>query len=108
MSSWNSHSEDGSTLADHPTRVLSAIVLAQIPGAAIGCWWAPIGDTFLDLWYGAAVTVPFGFIFGLLWQKQAGRDLLARHRWAIVAYGLFSIALPLFGFLPYDIWRAAL
>jgi glycopeptide antibiotics resistance protein len=88
--------------------VLGAIVLAQIPGAAIGWWWAPIGDTFFDLWYGAAVTVPFGFILGLLWQEQTAPDSLARHRWVIVAYGVFSTALPLFGWLTYDIWRAAL
>ena len=101
MSSWNSQSTVArSKLSVHPTwRVLAAMVLVQLPGAAIGWRWAPVGDKFLDLWYGAAFTLPFGFIFGLLWQKRAAPDAFARHRWVIVGYGLFSVVLPVCGVL---------
>jgi len=88
-------------------RVLVAMVLVQPLGAALGWRWAPVGDTFLDLWYGAAFTLPFGFLLGPLWQRRAARDTLARHRWPIVGYELFSVVVPLYGVLTYDIWRAA-
>ncbi len=92
----------------HPTwRILAGMVIAQIPGAALGSLWAPIGDGFLDLWYGAAVSLPLGFLIGLIWQKRCASRVIAEYRWHILAYGLFSLAMPVIGFLAMDTLKSA-
>lgn len=109
MSSLGSSSTvNQSRLYVHPTwRIVVAMVLVQVPGAAIAWRWSPIGDTFLDLWYGAAFALPLGFVFGLLWQKRIAPESLWRHRWIVLGYGLFAVLLPIAGVLTYDIWKRA-
>jgi hypothetical protein len=64
----------------------------------------PTNDSFINCWYGAAFAMPFGFLGGLLWQRQVASDTLRDFRWHILAYALFSLAMPIAGLLTYDIW----
>src|SRR5574341_1238970 len=94
--------------AVHPIwRIPVAMLLAGVPGALIGSSLAPLGDAFLDCWYGAAFTMPLGFLFGLLWQTQASRGSLNQHRWVVIGYGLFAVLLPVVGVSTYVFSAAA-
>ena len=89
-------------------RILYAMLLVQPPGAAIGWRLQPIGDTFMDCWYGGALSMPIGFALGLLWQRHAVPRSIASNRRAVLVYGGFSIALLLVAVLTRDMWVRAL
>jgi hypothetical protein len=92
----------------HPTwRIGVAVLLAQLPGVVLGLWLSPVGDWFMNSWYGAALAAPFGFVGGLLWQIEVDVNVLRIFRWHVLGYGLFSAALPTFGVLSFDIWAHA-
>jgi len=107
MSSLNSPSTLNRLSSNvHPTwRVVVAMLLVQAPAALIALTWSPIGNKFLDLWYCCAFAMPLGFVAGLLWQKHVAPGVLGRHRWMLLGYGLFSLMLPIFGILTYDLWK---
>jgi hypothetical protein len=88
-------------------RILYAMVLVQIPGAAIGWCLQPIGDAFTDCWYGGALSMPIGFAFGLLWHSHAVPGTINRNRRAVLVYGGFSIVLAIVAVLTRDMWIRA-
>lgn len=94
-----------STLQIHGTwRIYVAMMISQIPAAAVGALVAPTGDRIIDLWYGAALGLPVGFLVGLLWQLHSAPKAVMQHRWHVVALGMFAIALPAVGVLTFDTW----
>ena len=89
-------------------RIVAGLVLSQIPGAAVGLLVEPIaGDRFLNCWYGAAFSMPFGFTLGLLWQIHASVSALADFRWHVLGYGLFAAVMPALGVLTVGVWAHA-
>jgi|SRR6267154_5418517 len=98
------HSTPAAARIDATWRIPAALVIAQLPGCALGLLIAATGDTFLDLWYGAAFAMPFGFAGGILWQATRDAATLARRRATILAYGLFSAAMPVLGALTHKVW----
>ena len=88
-------------------RVLIGMLAAQCCGAVIGFLAEPIGDAFIDVWYGGAFATPFGFVAGALWQWRAAPTEFRSERRTVVTLGLFSLALPIFGILTFDTWASA-
>jgi len=97
------------SLAIHPTwRIVAAMLIVQVPGAGIGLWVSPVaGDGFINCWYGAAFALPFGYALGVLWQTSVSVHTLAQFPWHVLAYGLFSAAMPAFGALTLGVWAHA-
>ena len=87
-------------------RIVIAILVAQVIGAAIGVAREIVGPSlFFNLWYGGAYATPVGFVIGVIWHAVSGERPFTRHILAIGLLGAMSVALPLFGWIALDFFR---
>jgi hypothetical protein len=88
--------------------ILVVVAIVQHLGAIVGFYQKPVGDTPIDLWYGAAYATPVGFIAGSAWQSFSCPGSLAENKLVVGFMAAMSIALPLFGYLTMGKWHSGL
>lgn len=88
-------------------RVLLAILVAQLIGAALGGVWNIAGHWYFNLWYGAAYATPMGLVSGLVWQAIAVPNGLWAHRGILFFLAALATCVTLAAYLTFGSWQIA-
>ncbi len=87
-------------------RVLVVLAIVQLIGMGVGFVHDLAGNTFLSVWYGGACASPIGYFCGLIWHVKVIPNGFAANRLVLLLLGAMVVALPILGWLSYDVWRS--